>query len=114
MPPMGPPPGMPPWLFFCGISATIASVVIRSPATDAAPWIAERTALAGSITPLLTRLPYSASLGVEAPVVLVLLEDLADNDRAVFAGIGRDLARRGLDRLADDVDAGLLIVVRGS
>src|ERR1017187_5290936 len=32
-----------------------------------------------------------ASLRVEAPVVLVLLQDLADNDRTVFAGIGGDL-----------------------
>src|SRR5665811_1197167 len=52
-----------------------------------------------------------ASLRVEAPVVLILLEDLADNDRAVFAGIGRNLARRSLDRLADDVDAVLLVFV---
>src|ERR1017187_10162877 len=52
-----------------------------------------------------------AGLRVEAPVVLVLLQDLADNDRAVFAGIGRDLARRSLDRLADDVDAVLLVFV---
>src|SRR5665647_2538815 len=54
-----------------------------------------------------------AGLGVEAPVVLVLLEDLADNDRAVFAGIGGDLAGRGLDRLADDLDAVLLVFVVG-
>src|SRR5450631_3410506 len=54
-----------------------------------------------------------AGLRVEAPVVLVLLEDLADNDRAVFAGIGGDLAGRGLDRLADDLDAVLLVFVGG-
>src|SRR5476649_962419 len=60
MPPIPPPPGIPPpWPFFCGTSATIASVVIKRPATDAAPWIAERTTLVGSMTPLLTRLPYS-------------------------------------------------------
>src|SRR5450631_4852645 len=54
-----------------------------------------------------------AGLRVEAPVVLVLFQDLANNDRAVFAGIGRDLAGRGLDRLADDLDAVLLVFVGG-
>ncbi|MGC1850404.1 MAG: hypothetical protein WA707_22970 [Pseudolabrys sp.] len=49
MPPM-PPPGIAgaPWFYF-GTSATIASVVISRPATDAAPWIAERTTLVGSM-----------------------------------------------------------------
>src|SRR5471030_2288141 len=46
-----------------------------------------------------------AGLRVVAPVVLILLEDLADNDRTVFAGIGGDLTGRRLDSLADDVDA---------
>src|SRR3954465_6821021 len=35
----------------CGLSATIASVVISSPATDAAPCSARRTTLAGSMMP---------------------------------------------------------------
>ncbi len=58
MPPGIPPPGMPAADFFCGTSATIASVVIRSPATDAAFWIAERTTLVGSMMLLVTALPY--------------------------------------------------------
>src|ERR1700747_3285716 len=60
MPPMPPPPaGMPLAAFFFGSSATMASVVIRSAATEAAFWIATRTTLAGSMMPLETRLPYS-------------------------------------------------------
>src|SRR5712692_8232310 len=52
-------------------------------------------------------------LRVEAVGVLVLLEDLADDHGAVFARIDRDLARRPGQRLADDLDAGLLVVVLG-
>src|SRR5438477_2907676 len=52
-----------------------------------------------------------AVLGVEAVRVLVLLEDLADDDRPVFARIDGDLARRPGERLAHDLDAGFLVVV---
>ena len=45
--------------FFSGISATMASVVISRPATEAASWRAMRTTFAGSITPAWTRSPYS-------------------------------------------------------
>src|ERR1700730_13886710 len=55
-----------------------------------------------------------AGLGVEAVGVLVLLKDLADDDRAVFARIDRDLAGRIGQRLAHDLDAGLLVVVLGA
>src|SRR5262249_9243045 len=44
----------------------------------------------------------------------VLLQDLADHDRAVLAGIDGDLARGPGDRLTDDLDAGLLVVVVGA
>src|SRR5882757_5906225 len=54
-----------------------------------------------------------ARLRVEAVGVLILLEDLADDDRAVLARVDRDLACRPGERLADDLDAGLLVVVRG-
>ena len=50
-------------------------------------------------------------LGVEAVRVLVLLKDLADDDRTVFACIDGDLARRPGKRLAHDFDAGFLVVV---
>src|SRR5712691_11965641 len=59
MPPMPPPPGIAGAAFFFGTSATIASVVMRRPATDAAPCNAARTTLVGSMMPLDTRLPYS-------------------------------------------------------
>src|ERR1700737_95939 len=54
-----------------------------------------------------------AVLRVEPVGVLVLFEDLADDDGAVLARVDRDLARRHGERLADDLDAGLLVVVRG-
>src|SRR5712664_1877217 len=55
-----------------------------------------------------------AGLRVEAIRILVLLEDLADDHRAVFAGIDRDLAGWIGQRLAHDLDAGLLVVVLGA
>src|SRR5690348_16389338 len=45
--------------------------------------------------------------------ILILFEDLADHDRAIGAGVARDLASGSLDRLADDIDAVLLVVVLG-
>src|ERR1700730_11380860 len=116
MPPMPPPPGgiPPPPAFFFGTSATMASVVIRSAATDAAFWIATRTTLVGSMMPVEIRLTYSAVWEVEAVGILILLEDLADDDGAVLARVDRDLATRPGERLAHDLDAGLLVVVLGA
>src|SRR6516164_475870 len=54
-----------------------------------------------------------AGLGVEAVGVLILFEDLANDHRAVLTGIDRDLAGRGRQRLAHDLDAGLLVVAHG-
>src|SRR5258705_3924648 len=54
-----------------------------------------------------------ASLRVEAVGILILLEDLADDHRAVFTGVDRDLASGPGERLAHDLDAGLLVVVLG-
>jgi len=51
-----------------------------------------------------------AGLRVEAVVVLLLLEDLADDDGTVFACVDRDLAGRRGQRLAYDLDAGLLVL----
>src|SRR6201989_2414104 len=63
MPPIPPmPPPAPPGiagLCFFGNSATMASVVMSKPATDAAPCSAARTTLVGSMIPLEMRLPYS-------------------------------------------------------
>src|SRR5258707_7693830 len=54
-----------------------------------------------------------AGLRVEAVGILILLEYLADDHRAVLARIDRDLARGPGKRLAHDLDAGLLVVVLG-
>src|SRR5256714_4959028 len=53
-----------------GFSATIASMVRRSPATDAAFWSAVRTTLVGSMMPALIRSSYSsvAALNPKAPL----------------------------------------------
>jgi hypothetical protein len=61
IPPPMPPPGPPgiAGLCFFGSSATIASVVIRRPAMEAASCSAIRTTLVGSMMPFDTRLPYS-------------------------------------------------------
>src|SRR6185437_16130368 len=41
-------------------------------------------------------------------------QDLADDDGAVFARVDGDLAGRPRERLAHDLDAGLLVVVLGA
>ncbi len=111
MPPMPPPGGMAGPASFFGASTMIASVVISRPAIEAASWSAVRTTLVGSMMPCLTRSPYSPVWASIAEGVVLGLEQLADHDRAVSAGVVDDLAGRGLDGLADDVDAGLLVVV---
>src|SRR5215204_442395 len=55
-----------------------------------------------------------AGLRVEAKAVGILLEDLADHHRAILARIECDLARRPRERFADDLYAGLLVVVVGA
>ncbi|MNI99860.1 hypothetical protein D3C73_1590510 [compost metagenome] len=50
--------GAPPAEAFFGASAMAASVVIMMPATEPAEARAERTTLAGSMTPISTRSPY--------------------------------------------------------
>src|SRR4029077_15087503 len=52
-----------------------------------------------------------ALLRVVAVVGVFALEQLADDDRAVRTGILGDLPGRPLDRLADDLDADLLVRV---
>jgi hypothetical protein len=83
---------------FFGNSATVASVVMRSAATEAAFWIATRTTLVGSMMPLGDEVAVLAGLAVEAERVLILLQDLADDDGAVLARVDRDLAGRGRQR----------------
>ena len=101
-------------VFFFGISATIASVVIKQ-AGDRSRVLDRRTHDLGRVDDALgDQVAVLAGLRVEAVGVLILLQDLADDDRAVLAGIGGDLAGRSLDRLADDLDAVLLVFVLGS
>src|SRR4029079_19074046 len=52
-----------------------------------------------------------AFLSVKAIGILIILEDLADDDRTVLARVDRDLACRPAESLAHNVDAGLLIVI---
>src|SRR6185436_480711 len=53
-------------------------------------------------------------LRVEAVSVLILLQDLADNYQPIFACVDRNLAGWIGQRLADDFDAGFLVVVLGA
>jgi hypothetical protein len=50
-------------------------------------------------------------LGVEAEVLVSAVEQLARDHRTVMTRVGRDLADRRVERLADDVDAAGLVVV---
>src|SRR5260370_191500 len=63
---------------------------------------------------LLDEIAIFAGLRVEAVGIRLVLEDLADDDGAVFARVDRDLASRPGQRLAYDLDAGLLVVVLGA
>src|SRR5271165_2024729 len=54
-----------------------------------------------------------ARLCVKAEIRVVLVGQLADHDRALDPGILGDLTYRRLYGLADDLDADLLVVVRG-
>ncbi len=61
----------------------------------------------------MTRLARVGDAGLRVVAVAILLgvEQLANHDRAVAAGVVDDLTSRRLDRLAHDVDAGLLVGV---
>src|SRR3954449_10169916 len=63
---------------------------------------------------LLDEVAVFTGLRVEAVVVRLVLEDLADDDGTVLARVDRDLASRPGQRLANDLDAGLLVVVLGA
>jgi len=117
MPPMPPPGGMPPApapVFFFGTSATMASVVISSAATGRRVLDRHAHHLGRVDDALGDQVGVFAGLRIEAPGVLILLQDLADHHRAVFTGVDRDLAGRIGQRLAHDLDAGLLVVVLGA
>ena len=113
MPPMPPPPA-------CGMagpcrraaSLTAASVVISRPATEAASCSAVRTTLVGSITPAVDEVLVVVGLGVEAERLVIAVEQLARDHRAVMRRHSAAIWRSGdCKRLADDVDAAGLVVV---
>ena len=105
--------GMPPPIAapsFSGGSATIASVVRMFLAIEAAFCSAERVTIVGSMTPALTRSPYSPVSAFEALAGLQAA-DLLDHDRALEPGVLGDLADRLLERAADDLRARRLVGV---
>jgi len=63
------------------------------------------------MTPAATRSSYSFSLGVVAVVQLVRILDLAHHDGRFRSGVLGDDPDRFLERAADDLHAGLLIVI---
>jgi hypothetical protein len=76
------PPMPPPWAVparadsFFGRSATIASVVISSPATEAAYFSAHRTTLVGSMMPASTRSLYSPCWASKPQLLFLLSSSL--------------------------------------
>ena len=60
---------------------------------------------------LLDHVAIFIGLRVVAERARSIVHDLADHDRALDASVLGDLADRRLQRLADDVDAGLLILI---
>src|SRR5437588_8098943 len=66
-------PGDGGWAFFFGNSATMASVVISNPATDAASCKAERTTLVGSMIPLERSEEHTSELQSHSDLVCRLL-----------------------------------------
>jgi hypothetical protein len=84
------------------------------PATEAASCSAVRTTLVGSMMPAFTMSPYSP-VWASKPKLKSLTARASCRPRpSVDAGVLGDLTDRRLQRLAaDDVDAGLLVVVVG-
>src|SRR5713101_2660048 len=99
MPPM-PPGGMPGAPLGSGLSPTIASVVINSPATEAASYSATRTTLVGSMIPATTMSLYSPDCAPKPKFGVALVGQLTDHNRALDAGVLGDLSHRRLDGLA--------------
>ena len=69
--------------------------------------------LGGVDNPPRDQIAELASLRIEAEAIVVGVENLGDDDRAVCSGIGGNLPGGPGDRLPDDGDAGLLIVILG-
>ena len=89
-----------------GLSATMASVVISRPATEAASRNAVVTTLAGSTIPAADQVAIGFVLRVKAGFTFAV-QHFADNNRAFNTGVFRDLTHRRFQGPADDVDTGL-------
>jgi hypothetical protein len=79
---------------FFGLSATIASVVTRRPATELASCKATLTTLAGSMMPFVIRSPYSPVWAIKTEGRRLMVGHLADHNRTLDASILGDLANR--------------------
>ena len=88
-------------------STTKVSVVRIIEAIDAALRSADRVTLTGSMTPALTRSPYSPVSALNPWPLLV--GDLGGDDVALLARVLGDPAQRLVERLADDRRAGGLV-----
>src|SRR5664279_2178874 len=108
-----------------GHTATSASVLLRQfghhgfggdqQSRDRRRALDRRTDHLGGVDDaLLDEVAVFAGLRVEAVGIRLVLEDLADDDGTVLARVDRDLAGRSRQRLAHDLDAGLLVVVLGA
>ncbi len=111
MPPMPPmPPGIAGASFF-GSSAIMASVVTSRRSNRSCVLKGGANDLDRVDDAHGDHVAIFAGLGVVAEVVLVLVEDLADNDRSFVTSVLSDLAGRSLQSATNDVDAGFLVVV---
>src|ERR1700686_302703 len=108
-----------------GHTATAASVLLRQfghhgfggdqQSRDGRRVLDRRTDHLGGVDDaLLDEIAVFAGLRIEAVSIRLVLEDLADDDGAVLTCVDRDLAGRPGQRLAHDLDAGLLVVVLGA
>ena len=111
MPPMSGMPAPPPAPGFSGLSATIASVVISRPAIEAASCSAGAHHFRRVDHAVGEHVAIFFGLGVEAELDVIAFADLAGHDRTVNTGVLCDLTQRRFQRLADDRDADVLVVV---
>ena len=83
-----------------GMSAIIASAVIRSAAIEPASSRAVANNLGGIDNAGLDHVDIGFGLGVEALIAILAVGELADDDRAFDAGVLGDLPDRRLERPA--------------
>src|SRR5215467_4637100 len=111
MPPIPPPGGIPAAPFGSGLSATMPSVVIKSPARGGVLQCYSHD-LGRIDNPGRHHVLVVAQLCVITEIRVAPVGQLTDDDRPVSAGVFRNLTNRQLEGLADDPDPDLLVVVR--